>query len=105
MSMSAEELNEYIRQQARDAKRQAGSGDYPDIPPLLDARRGASVRINVPLASLHAYRQALHDMIREATSQLEDSLPQNMKNRHVGIVLGMYASTWHRYNAAWKRRT
>jgi hypothetical protein len=105
MSMSADEVNEYIRQQAREAKRQAGVGDYPDIPPLLDARRGATVRINVPLASLHAYRSALHDIQREIASQLEDSLPQNMKGRHVGIVLGMYAETWHRYAALWKKRT
>jgi hypothetical protein len=105
MSMTTEEMNEYARQQAREAKRQAGVGDFPDMPPLLDARRGATVRINVPLASMHAYRSALHDIIREATSQLQDSLPQNMKGRHVGIVLGMYAETWHRYAAAWKRRT
>jgi len=104
MSMTAEEVQEYARQVARDAKKQAGVGDHPDIPPLLDARRGNAVRIEVPLTSIHIYRSALHDIIQEATSQLHDSLPQNMKGRHVGIVLGMYQATWRRYAAAWKRR-
>jgi len=104
MSMTADQVQEYARQVARDAKKQAGVGDFPDIVPLLDARRGNAVRIEVPLTSIHIYRSALHDIIREATSQLEDSLPQNMKGRHVGIVLGMYQATWRRYAAAWKKR-
>jgi hypothetical protein len=104
MNWTPEQTAELARQVARDAKRQAGVGDFPEIPPLLDARRGKSVRIDVPLTSIHAYRSALQDMQREIASQLEDTLPQKMKGRHVGIVLAMHASTWHRWAVVWKRR-
>ena len=104
MSMTLEERQSVARRIVADAKRQNGDYDDEENPTLMDARRGRSVRIEVPLVSITSYRRCLEQIIRECQSQLEDSHPTRMKGRHTGIVLGGYQAIWRRYVSAWKRR-
>jgi hypothetical protein len=103
--MTLEQRQDVARQIVADAERQHGDHDDEENGIILDSRRGRSLRIDVPIVSITAYRECLRQIIRECNAQLEDSHPTRMKGRHTGIVLGGYQSIWRKYVHAWKKRS